>query len=66
MYVICVFGESRSENINMSEHFRADVKDYGVLLLELISGQSRRLFEKDGKSLVDWVRFQISSMFLAA
>ncbi|PWA95345.1 Protein kinase-like domain-containing protein [Artemisia annua] len=44
----------KSENMNMSEHFRADVKDYGVLLLELISGQSRRLFEKDGKSLVDW------------
>ncbi|GJW16937.1 hypothetical protein Tco_0024373 [Tanacetum coccineum] len=48
----------RNENINMSEHFRTDVKDYGVLLLELISGQSKRLFEKDGKSLVDWVRFQ--------
>nr|GEX40670.1 protein kinase-like domain-containing protein [Tanacetum cinerariifolium] len=47
------FQSVKSENI-MSEHFRTDVKDYGVLLLELISGQSRRLFEKDGKSLVDW------------
>lgn len=56
--MICVFGESRSENIDMSEVFRADVKDYGVLLLELISGQSSRLFAKDAKSLVDWVRFQ--------
>ncbi|GKB87815.1 hypothetical protein Tco_0960087, partial [Tanacetum coccineum] len=34
---------SKNENINMSEHFRTDVKDYGVLLLELISGQSNAI-----------------------
>ncbi|KAK1430228.1 hypothetical protein QVD17_12818 [Tagetes erecta] len=40
--------------IDNNEHLRADIKDYGVFLLELISGQSRRLFEKDGQCLVDW------------
>ncbi|KAI3755221.1 hypothetical protein L1987_55017 [Smallanthus sonchifolius] len=39
---------------DINEHLRADVKDYGVFLLELISGQSTRLFEKDGQCLVDW------------
>ncbi|GJU66330.1 kinase-like domain-containing protein [Tanacetum coccineum] len=40
--------------LNELQSTKADINDYGVLLLELISGQSRRLFEKDGKSLVDW------------
>ncbi|KAJ0592507.1 putative protein kinase RLK-Pelle-LRR-V family [Helianthus annuus] len=44
----------KSSDIDKNEYLRADIKDYGVLLLELISGQSRRLFEKDGQSLVDW------------
>lgn len=61
--VICVFGESRAENSVLNDQLRADIKDYGILLLEIISGQSRRLFVKDGKSLVDWVRFLISNMF---
>lgn len=53
---MCVFGELRCKNIDMNEQLRADIQDYGVFLLELISGLSRRLFEKDGQSLVDWVR----------
>ncbi|KAL7582561.1 hypothetical protein Lser_V15G46140 [Lactuca serriola] len=46
--------ESICKNIDMNEQLRADIQDYGVFLLELISGLSRRLFEKDGQSLVDW------------
>lgn len=46
--------ESRDKNTDMNEQLRADVKDYGVLLLELITGQSRRFFEDDGQCLVDW------------
>ncbi|KAL8264831.1 hypothetical protein R6Q59_022961 [Mikania micrantha] len=45
---------SSDMNIVLNEHLRTDIKDYGVLLLELISGQSRRLFEKDGQCLTDW------------
>ncbi|KAK9077088.1 hypothetical protein SSX86_005424 [Deinandra increscens subsp. villosa] len=52
--VIIVFGESRGMDIDANEYLRVDIKDYGVLLLELISGQSRRLFEKDGQCLGDW------------
>lgn len=44
----------KCENIDTKEQLRADIKDYGVLLLELISGQSKRLFSKDGQCLVDW------------
>ncbi|KAI7737194.1 hypothetical protein M8C21_018281 [Ambrosia artemisiifolia] len=44
----------KSSDIDINEHLRADIKGYGGLLLELISGQSSRLFEKDGQCLVDW------------
>ncbi|KAJ9552292.1 hypothetical protein OSB04_016337 [Centaurea solstitialis] len=44
----------KCENIDTNEQLRADIKDYGILLLELISGQSRRVFTKDGQCLVDW------------
>ncbi|KAL4580709.1 hypothetical protein LXL04_016911 [Taraxacum kok-saghyz] len=46
--------ESICKNIDVNEQLRGDIQDYGVFLLELISGLSRRLFEKDGQSLVDW------------
>ncbi|XP_076916605.1 serine/threonine-protein kinase-like protein CCR2 [Bidens hawaiensis] len=44
----------KSTDVDINIHVQADIKDYGILLLELISGQSRRLFEKDGQCLVDW------------
>nr|XP_043630054.1 receptor-like serine/threonine-protein kinase At1g78530 [Erigeron canadensis] len=50
----------KGKNIDMNAEVRADVNDYGVLLLELLTGQSRRFFEKEGQCLVDWVRFMIS------
>ncbi|KAI3707853.1 hypothetical protein L2E82_36731 [Cichorium intybus] len=46
--------DSICKNNDVNEQLRADIQDYGVFLLELISGFSRRLFEKDGQSLVDW------------
>ncbi|XP_071740420.1 serine/threonine-protein kinase-like protein At3g51990 [Rutidosis leptorrhynchoides] len=46
--------DSKGTNIGMNEQLRADIKNYGVLLLELISGQSSRLFEKEGQCLADW------------
>ncbi|XP_024960545.1 probable serine/threonine-protein kinase At1g01540 isoform X1 [Cynara cardunculus var. scolymus] len=55
----------KCENIDTNEQLRADIKDYGVLLLELITGQNKRLFSKDGQCLVDWALSHLEKNLLS-
>ncbi|KAL0013233.1 hypothetical protein SO802_000302 [Lithocarpus litseifolius] len=46
----------KSQNLEEDEHLYVDVHDYGMFLLELITGKSARCFQAQGKgpSLVNW------------
>uniref|UniRef100_A0A7N2L2P2 Uncharacterized protein n=1 Tax=Quercus lobata TaxID=97700 RepID=A0A7N2L2P2_QUELO len=47
---------AESQNLEEDEHLYVDVHDYGMFLLELITGKSARCFQAQGKgqSLVNW------------
>ncbi|CAL1352629.1 unnamed protein product [Linum trigynum] len=51
-----VDSRTRRRNEEHDELIAVDIHDYGVLLIELISGMSARLFQRQGvgQSLIDW------------
>ena len=56
----------RCLNQGEDECFYVDVHDYGVFLLELISGKSACQFEEQGEghNLIDWVRYLVLTYYL--